>query len=40
MSVREGARVEWIEETQSKTKGCGCKEGFDEHHVLFLSQTT
>ena len=21
-------------------KGVGCKERFDEHHVLFLSQTT
>ena len=40
MSVREGARVGWIEETQSKTKGCGLREGCDQHYVLFLSQTT
>ncbi len=35
MSVREGARVGWKEETQSKTKGCGLREGCDQHYVLF-----
>ena len=29
----------WIEETQRKTKGWVLKEGWDEHDVLFLSQT-
>ena len=39
MSVSEGAMVGWIEETQRKTKGCGLKEGCDDHYILFLSQT-
>ncbi len=40
MSVREGAWVGWKEETKRKTKGCDVKEGSDENHVAFLSQTT
>ena len=39
MSVRAGAMVGWIGETQRKTKGCGLKEGCDDHYILFLSQT-
>jgi hypothetical protein len=39
VGVRDGARVGWIEETQRKTKGWVLKEGWDEHDVLFLSQT-
>ena len=38
--VRERSRAGWKEETQSKTKGCGLREGCDHHSVLFLSQTT
>ena len=39
MSVRAGAMVGWIGETQRETKGCGLKEGCDDHYILFLSQT-
>ena len=40
VSVREGARVGWKDDKQSNTKGCGLREGCDQHYVLFLSQTT
>ena len=38
--VRECSGGGWKEETQSNTKGCGLREGCDQHYVLFWSQTT
>ena len=40
VSVRKGARVGWIEETERDTKGCGLKEGSGRNHVVFLPLTT
>ncbi len=40
VSVRKGARVGWIEETERDTKGCGLKEVSGSNHVVFLPLTT